>query len=117
MTHHKTVLMRDTHAGLAPVLEEMRSVNPNMHCHHTARATDNREGRGAARLIHGGRGRRWKKTKAQMHEHEVGIFFCHINGATTKHKSLWKSFPQQGNDNSYRLQLPANDRDVFAQEW
>lgn len=40
--HHNTVLMRDTHAGLAPILEEMRSVHPNMHCHHTARATDAR---------------------------------------------------------------------------
>lgn len=42
MTHHNTVLMRDTHAGLAPVLEEIRSVNPNMHGHDTARATDNK---------------------------------------------------------------------------
>lgn len=44
MTHHDTVLMRDTHAGLTPVLEEMRSVNPNMHRCHTARATDNKRG-------------------------------------------------------------------------
>lgn len=49
MTHHNTVLMRDTHAGLAPVLEEIRSVNPNMHHHHTARATRERpSGRGEA---------------------------------------------------------------------
>lgn len=38
--HHNMVLMRDAHAGLAQVLEEIRSVNPNMHHHHTARATD-----------------------------------------------------------------------------
>lgn len=50
MMHHNTVLMRDTHAGLAPVLENMRSVNPDMHHIYTARATDER---GAARQRRG----------------------------------------------------------------
>lgn len=48
MTHHNTVLMRDTHAGLAPVLEVKKSVKPSMHRHHTARATDHKRGRGEA---------------------------------------------------------------------
>lgn len=54
MTHPDTVLMRDTHAGLAPVLEVIKSVNPNVHRHHTARATDNKRGRGEA--VREGRG-------------------------------------------------------------
>lgn len=52
--HHNAVLMRGTHAGLAPILEEMRSVNPNMHRHHTARATDNK--REAEEGLEGGMG-------------------------------------------------------------
>lgn len=44
MTHHNTVLMRDTHAGLAQVLDEMRSVNPDMHRHQSDSATDDKRG-------------------------------------------------------------------------
>lgn len=58
MTNHNTVLMRDTHADLAPVLEEIRSVNPNMHRHHTARATDNKRVGRAAEERPGGSGNR-----------------------------------------------------------
>jgi len=49
--------MRDTHAGLAPVLEEMRSVNPNMHHNQTARATDDKIGAERQRRGWAGQGR------------------------------------------------------------
>lgn len=106
MTHHNTVLMRDTHAGLAPVLKEIGSVNPNMHRHHTSRATDNmsvaerqRRGWEGGDEVEIGtqREKRWKET-AQMHEQRgiLGGFFSQTPGATTENKRLRKMISLSG---------------------
>lgn len=75
MTHCNTVLMMDTHAGLAPVLEEEgRSVSPNMHRHHTVRATDNmREGWSGRGVAGKQRGKTWETV--QMNEDEGVLDF------------------------------------------
>lgn len=73
MTHHDTVLMRDTHAGLAPVLEEIaRSVNPDMQRRRTARATtEGPSSRGEARREGGGGSKTGRSPAARGRERQT----------------------------------------------